>query len=295
MPSGQSVYTTRRGEFRRIHRELSRNKPLRARTPVVFCEGDSWFSTPLSMNLLDWLVYPTPADEARGVPIHGRGGLFFRTEESGDLATEMFAPARLRDLGRWYGGFDFDIALLSAGGNDFVGKFLKSTFANRRSMSLSQAFDLVVASGRFGEVHDAYTRALTMLTGLRPKTPVVAHTYCYPIRMHVAADLAIANLGAAALLKRNAGPWIGPHLGRVLPDLADQRLFAQRLIDGFVERVLAPLAKEARFRRNFSYVDLRTEVPLARDWFDEMHPTGATFHRLSRPFADQINALFTLR
>ena len=99
MPSSQSVYTTRRGEFRAIYRELVRRKALRKRTPVVFCEGDSWFSTPLSMNILDWLVYPSPEDEVRGVPIYGAGGLFFRAENSGDLAIDMFTPDRLRDLG----------------------------------------------------------------------------------------------------------------------------------------------------------------------------------------------------
>jgi hypothetical protein len=128
MPAGQSVQTTRRGEFRRIMRALERNPALRARTPVVFCEGDSWFSTPLAMNLLDWLVFATPEEEARGVPIVGQGGLFFRAEHSGDLATRHLQPRRFNDLMQWYGGFDFDIALLSAGGNDFVADFLVKTF-----------------------------------------------------------------------------------------------------------------------------------------------------------------------
>ena len=57
----------------------------------------------------------------------------------------------------------------------------------------------------------------------------------------------------------------------------------------------SPSTSQPRFRRVFRYIDLREEVPLARDWFDEMHPTGATFNRLSRFFADEINALFTLR
>lgn len=290
-----SVETTRRGEFRAIHRRLSRDRELRRRTPVVFCEGDSWFSTPLSMNLLDWLVFPSPEDEARGVPIAGRGGLFFRAEDSGDLATEMFTGAALRDIMRWYGGFDFDIALLSAGGNDFVDAFLRRTFANRRDLTVAQAFDFVVASGRYGEVFAAYERILSRMVALHPRTPVVAHTYAYPVKMGVPTDLTIANIGAVALLKKNAGPWIGPPMARALPDPADQRAFARRLIDGFVERVLDPLARDARFRRVFRYLDLRNEVPLERDWFDEMHPTGAAFHRLSRPFAAQIAGLFVLR
>ena len=49
MPASHSVQTTQRGAFRRLYNTLKRDRDLRARTPVVFCEGDSWFSTPLAM------------------------------------------------------------------------------------------------------------------------------------------------------------------------------------------------------------------------------------------------------
>ena len=295
MPNNQSVYTTRSGEFRKIFKALERHPELRKRTPVVFCEGDSWFSTPLSMNILDWLVYPAPEDEERGIPVFGRGGLFYRAEESGDLAMDIFSAKPLKNLMRWYGSFDFDIALLSAGGNDFVGAFLKKTFANRKTMTVEHAFDVVVATGRYEEVHSAYEAALTEMVNIRPKTPIVAHTYCYPLKMGTAGQLTVANLGLAALLKKNAGPWIGPHLSKALPDMEDQRRFAKLLIDGFEEKVLNRLSKDNRFKKNFRYIDLRDKAPVEDDWFDEMHPKGAAFNRLSRPFADEINSLFTVR
>lgn len=292
MSIGQSVFTTRRGEFRRIYRALVRHKELRKRTPVVFCEGDSWFSTPLSMNLLDWLVFPSPEDEEKGVPIFGQGGLFFRTEMSGDLAIDMFAAKRLKDIMQWYGGFDFDVALLSAGGNDFVDTFLKKLFAGASPMTPAQAFDRVAATGRYEQVYQAYERALGRMVKLHPGTPIIGHTYCYPVRLGVAADLTLANLGAAALIKGSIGPWIAPHVRGALPDIADQRLFTRLLIDGIVERVLDPLAEDSRFKGTFRYLDLREELPLEQDWADEMHPTGAGFHRLSRHFAEAIEAVF---
>ncbi|MGL4241356.1 MAG: hypothetical protein ACRCTI_09635, partial [Beijerinckiaceae bacterium] len=234
-------------------------------------------------------------EEEQGVPIFGRGGLFYRAEESGDLAVEMFSPKPLKDIMGWYGKFEFDIALLSAGGNDFVSDFLKATFAGQRDpLTVDQAFARVVATGRYDEVRAAYERALTRMIELRPKTPIVGHTYCYPLKMSVAANLTVGNLGIAALLKKNAGPWIGPFVGKVLPDVGDQRRFALALIDGFVERVLIPLSRDPRFRRNFRFIDLRQDCPNDSDWFDEMHPTGSSFHRLSRKFADEINALFSL-
>jgi hypothetical protein len=295
MAGSQSVYTTRRAEFRTIYRRLVRDPWLRARTPVVFCEGDSWFSTPLSMNLLDWLVFPTPEEERRGVPIVGRGGLFFRAEHSGDLAIDIFKPGRFNDLMRWYDSIDFDIALLSAGGNDFVGKFLRATFARQRAMTPQAAFDFMRATTtRFADVRAAYEFALGRMVALRPDTPIIGHTYAYPLRMGVPADLTIANIGAIAMLKDNAGPWIGPQMAKVLPTIAEQREFAALMIDGFVELVLEPLANDRRFRGRFRYIDLREEVPLEANWFDEMHPTGAAFHRLSKPFAREIDDLFTL-
>jgi hypothetical protein len=295
MPATQSVYTTRLGEFRAIHRELKRHPELRARTPVVFCEGDSWFSTPASMNILDWLVFPTPEQEERGVPIVGQGGLFFRAEESGDLATNMFSARRLKSIMEWYGSVDFDIALLSAGGNDLVGKFLKKAFAGKGPMTVPQAIAVVEKTGRFNDVFTAYERALKAMVQLRPETPIVGHTYCYPLRMGTPADLTLANIGLIALLKKDVGPWIGPNVGKALPALADQRLFARRMIDTFVERVLEPLAIDPRFRNNFRYVDLRELAPREDDWFDEMHPRGAVFQRLSEPFAREIAKLFVLR
>lgn len=289
MPASHSVQTTQRGAFRRLYNTLRRDRDLRARTPVVFCEGDSWFSTPLAMNLLDWLVFPTPDEERRGVPIVGRGGLFFRAEHSGDLALDIFKPKRFNPLVKWYRNFDFDIALLSAGGNDFVGAFLQKTFARRGRMTPKQAFDVVrTQTSRFDDVRTSYASALAKMLAARPDTPILAHTYAYPLRIGVPADLTLANIGAVALLADAAGPWIGPHMAHVLPTIEEQRAFAKQLIDGFVELVLEPLANDARFAGRFGYLDLRRELPDVDDWFDEMHPTGAGFHHLSKPFAQAI-------
>jgi len=291
MPASHSVQTTQRGAFRRLYNTLKRNRALRARTPVVFCEGDSWFSTPLAMNILDWLVFPTPEEERRGVPIVGRGGLFFRAEHSGDLALDIFKPKRFNALVKWYRNFDFDIALLSAGGNDFVGAFLQRTFARRGRMTPKQAFDVVrTQTTRFDDVRNAYASALARMLAARPDTPILGHTYAYPLRIGEPADLTLSNIGAVALLADAAGPWIGPHMAHVLPTLEARRAFAKMLIDGFVDHVLEPIAGDPRFAGRFHYLDLRDALPRVEDWFDEMHPTGAGFHALSKPFAQAIAA-----
>ena len=290
MPRSHSMMLSLRGQFRETYRAIRRRPALATTTPIVFCEGDSWFSTPLSMNTLDWIVYPTPEDEAAGVPLFGSGGLFFRAEHSGDLATEIFTSKKVKDLTAWYKAFDFDLAIVSAGGNDFVGDFLKKAFAGAGLMTPTQALARVEDTGRFEEVRAAYARLLGAFQKVKPAVPILAHTYDYPIRLGQPAQLTAANLGALALFKRRIGPWIEPHVARSLPTLAQQREFVRLLIDGFVTQVLEPLRADPVLGTVFDFVDLRGTLPDTGDWFDEMHPTGTGFHVLADKWRDAIAA-----
>ena len=290
MPRSHSMMLSLRGQFRETYRAIRRRPALAQTTPIIFCEGDSWFSTPLSMNTLDWIVYPTPEDEAAGVPLFGSGGLFFRAEHSGDLATEIFKPKKVKDLLAWFRAFEFDVVLLSAGGNDFVGDFLKKAFANAGSMTPAQAFTRVEDTGRFGDVLAAYTRLITAFHQAKPSVPILGHSYDYPIRLGQPAQLTAANLGAIALFKRSIGPWIEPHVARALPTLDAQREFAHRLIDGFVAKVLEPLRDDPALGGAFDFVDLRGTLPQTASWFDEMHPTGTGFHELADKWRNAIAA-----
>ena len=222
------------------------------------------------------------------MPLFGAGGLFFRTEDSGDLALDMFAPRRIRDLADWYEGFAFDLVLVSAGGNDFVDGFLQRLFRGQRPMSAASAFQRVLDSGRYGQVLAAYRGFVERFRAIRPRTPILAHSYDYPLRMGQAAHLTLGNLGAAALLKRGAGPWIGNRVAHVLPDVAQQRRFARLMTDGFVEHVLVPLRDDPASGRVFDFVDLRGALRRESHWFDEMHPSGAGFALLAERFRRQM-------
>lgn len=286
MPASQSVALPLRGQFRALYRQL-KHAGLLARTPVVFCEGDSWFSTPLAMNLLDWIVSPAPEDEERGVPLLGHGGLFFRAEHSGDHASRnpddpkrsMFVPDNIDDLIGWYSKFEFDLILLSAGGNDFVDNFLKRTLGNRTGLSAQAAFQLVLDSGKYETVRKAYALFLQAAIAARPGVPVLAHSYDYPQLIGRPGALTPGNLGVAALLKKSVGPWIGPNILGIVE--AERVKFARMLIDGFERNVLRALKNDARFSAVFDYVDLRGTLTQPKQWFDEMHPTEAGFHALA--------------
>lgn len=299
MLTSQSVYTTIAGEFRQIYRALHRKPELKARTPICLCEGDSWFSTPLVMNLLDWLVFATPEDEERGVPVFGAGGLFFRAEHSGDTAIEksrqtrksMFTPSNAKKLLGWYKKVDFDIFLLSAGGNDFVSDYLETLFAEDKGvLTPERAFKRVVDSRKFTDVRDAYIQFVAQFVAVRPRTPILTHTYDYPRLLGVGANLTLANIGAAAMFAKGPGPWVEPKIKVVLPMEADQRTFASMLIDGFVERVLIPVQKARTSRNLFDFVDFRSTLKSDSQWGDEMHPTSEGFRILAGKLRAEIIA-----
>lgn len=289
MHRSHSVMLPRRGQFRQLYRALDR-KNLIGRTPIIFCEGDSWFSTPLAMNLLDWLVSPAPQDGEQGVPLFGKGGLFFRSERSGDHASAQFAkPGRamftdraLGDVVGWFRGFEFDVVLLSAGGNDFADRYLEETFRGKSNLSPQDAFEVVMESKRFDQIRDAYALCISKFRAIKA-VPILAHTYSYPRLIGKEAHLTVGNLGAAALLKKSTGPWIDPHIKYVIKQRdsggVELREFARMLVDGFEEHVLRKLRDSNNGA--FDYVDLRALLPADGDWFDEMHPTESGFHRLA--------------
>ncbi|KWS06335.1 hypothetical protein AZ78_3890 [Lysobacter capsici AZ78] len=300
MPPSQSVALPLRGQFRSLYTQLKRAHLLE-RTPVIFCEGDSWFSTPLAMNLLDWIVSPAPEDEARGVPLLGHGGLFFRAEHSGDHASRnpddpkrsMFVPDNIDDIIGWYGKFDFDLILLSAGGNDFVDNFLKKTFAGQQNLSADAGFQRVLDTGKYEQVKQAYALFLQAALAAKPNIPILAHTYDHPQLIGRPGALTPGNIGVAALLKKSVGPWIGPHIDAIVnadpAKTADERRrFVRLLIDGFEKNVLRELKHDPRFAGRFDYVDLRGTLTSQSQWFDEMHPTEAGFHALATKFRAAI-------
>jgi len=286
MSRKSSMHLSFRGQFRDTYRLLKRHDLLKT-TPIILCEGDSWFSTPLSMNLLDQLVFPTPEDEAAGKVMFGEGGLFFRAEKTGDTALNMFDKKKVKSLAKWYKAFDFDLVLLSSGGNDFVAEFLKDLFEHESLMTVDEAIDLVVQSGRFDQVLDAYRVFIFHFIQVKPDVPIIAHTYDYPVLLGKPGKLTLSNIGLIAIFKKKVGDWISKNIHRSIPSPDDKVKFAKKLIDNFENRVLKPLSVE--FSNNFSYVDLRGT--LSEDfWFDEMHPTGEGFYKLAQKFKDPILA-----
>ncbi len=277
------------GKFRAAYNWLRKNRMVR-KTPIIFCEGDSWFSTPLAKNLLDQVVFPRESDFKEGKVVFGYGGLFYRAEKSGDIAVSMFAPKRAKRHIKWIGNksYKFDLVLLSAGGNDFVDDFLQQLFENEsRTMSVDNAFQKVLDSERYEEVFKAYKSFILEVNRVNDSIPIIAHSYDYPQALGRKGRLTVRNAGLAAVFKKEVGDWIHTHIKTALPDISDQKLFAKKMIDGFFEKVLVRL-KNDRAIKNFSFVDLRDTLKSDDLWFDEMHPTSFGFKLLSEKLVSEM-------
>lgn len=264
------------GKFVINVRALKRSGQL-STTPLILSEGDSWFSTPLYFNLVDWLE----ADAAQSA--------FLRLESSGDLATRIFAGTSLRKIGQRLKEIEFDVLLISAGGNDFVDDFLRDTFAGKSTMSVAAALATVRATGRFEQVKAAYQRMIDTAIAARPSIRILAHSYDYPQRMGAPAQLTLEQIGLVALLKRSIGDWIQKNVQHVLPTEDQKRAFARGLIDEFHDSVLLPL--HHAHPQHFELVDFRGQLTNQSDWNDEMHPTANAFRRLAVPLRAHLRAL----
>lgn len=264
------------GKFINHYRALDR-ADLLSKTPLILSEGDSWFSMPLYYNLVDWLEIQAPQ------------AVFLRMENSGDTAVNMFSGGNLRSIGSRLKAFDFDVMLLSAGGNDFVDRYLRELFKNQALQTPEAAMARVLQSGRFAEVLKAYQRVLDTALKARPTLRVLTHSYDYPHLLGAAARLTVQNIGLAALLKHEIGDWIAKHIKHVLPEMEQQRHFVRLLIDGYFAQVLEPL--KAQYGEALHVVDIRGVLATDADWNDEMHPTSEGFQQLADRMRPALRAL----
>ncbi len=257
---------TEYGQFINHYRALDKAHRL-ASTPMILSEGDSWFSTPLYYNLVDWLEVRAPS------------AVFMRMEASGELAIDIFSGGNLRSISSRLKAFEFDVLLLSAGGNDFVDRFLRDTFRNAHAMTPEAALQRVIDTKRYEEVLRAYQRMLDAAFKARPALRVITHSYDYPRLMGQGAELTVEQIGLVALIKRSIGDWIARYLKTALPTAVEQIAFARLLMDQFFKRVLTPLKQQ--YGDSLDVVDFRGTLDQDSDWNDEMHPTGVAFERLA--------------
>ena len=257
---------------RRAWREYLRTRP------AIAYWGDSWFSTPLYKNLY-WNSFARI------------DGISLRLGGPGLTAAKMLTPAACKNYAERLKSREFDLLCLSIGGNDALGERLSAIFAGASRLDAQQAFQVLLDARVFDGIRDRYAILLSAMSRVSPAFRVVGHGYAPLRRIGEPGKTSIKNLGLAAPLIGNVGPWLWPAMKPVLGSKAEVQRFADLLlVRGFRDRVLAP--SKVDFPSLFSFADF-SQVADAADasfWYDEIHPTETGFGVLAVGYNAMIRA-----
>lgn len=258
--------------------------------PAILYWGDSWFSTPLYLNLA--------RQSARRIE-----GLGMIIGKPGAEAADLFSAREVDRVGDRIDKNPFDLVCLSAGGNDCLTDRLAAAFPEwtsgtpgRQKLRADEAYRIFKSGQTLERVHAAYDRLLARLEDIQARRPglrVVGHPYV-PIQLiGRKASLTTANIGLIAWLKNDVGPWLWPPLQHVVRDKDEAREFARLMLeDGFRDSVLLKL--QEKYPGLFRVADFSAVQGIDSEafWNDEIHPNEAGFDLLASSFNDALrNAL----
>lgn len=253
--------------------------------PAVLYWGDSWFSTPLYLNLA--------RQSARRV-----NGLSMIIGKPGAQATDLFSAREVERIGNRVANNPFDLVCLSAGGNDCLSDRLAGVFhawtanpGGKQKIGAAEAYEVFRNAALLARVTAAYVRVLERLKDVqaaRPHLRVLGHPYFPIVEIGRPAKLTTSNIGLIAWVKEDVGPWLWEPMRHVVRNKEEAREFARLILeDGFRDSVLKPL--EARYKGLFGIADFgAVDTTVDGFWNDEIHPGEAGFKALSEGFNDAV-------
>lgn len=237
--------------------------------PRVYCLGDSWFQYPLKSIDLQKQIERAFRKQA----------LFFNNSVPGRESAKIKAllPSLRDQLGAW----QFDLLLISMGGNDIVGdelaEFVKTADEPQSPGShwptpvpavVHRHIRLNAFGKALGFVIDDIARVIELRNSVAKSCHIMVNTYDYPF-----ASGRKYKIGPIKL-----GPWLKKYFRAVgLDDFDDQNRVAAWLIDQFVDAT----QKLAQQHSRIAIVDSRGTLPALGDWGNEIHPTESGFKRLA--------------
>lgn len=248
--------------------------------PAILYWGDSWFSTPLYLNLA--------RQSARRI-----NGLSMIIGKPGAQASQLFASGEVARIGSRVANNPFDLVCLSAGGNDCLSDRLAGVFhrwvdspGQQTKIGAAEAYAVFRDSKALDRVTAAYVRVLDRLQAIqrsRPHLRVLGHPYVAIDDVGVPAKLTTSNIGLIAWVKDDVGPWLWTPMKHVVRTREDAKEFARLMLeDGFRDSVLVPLAR--RYAGLFSVADFSgIDTRTAGFWNDEIHPGEQGFGTLAGP------------
>lgn len=240
--------------------------------PRILIEGDSWAEHPLVANL-SWSLHL----RLRNL-VH-----ILNISESGDLIFNMAHGKQFKKLRAFLESsrFDFDMLLLSGGGNDIlVNDQPEFQLSNILKAGKGKAPESYIKADTWKlsleRIVESYRIILDMAKEVNPNLLIHAHNYDYIYPRNRGADVIV--------IPDVLGPWVFP----VMQDLkiTDQEI-QKRITDYMLEQFNQALASLAEEYAQFDYSHTLGTLPSHTswglnlpNWDDEIHPNSKGFARL---------------
>lgn len=240
--------------------------------PAVLVEGDSWADHPLVPNL-SWNLHQYLGHKVNILNI----------SQSGDLVFNMAHGKQFNTLKAYLASshFDFDLLLLSGGGNDILVND-QPEFKLERILKPSQQSDprFFIDEGAWkaslDRVELSYVRILDAAKDANPHLKIHGHCYDYIYPRDKGADIIV--------IPDALGPWVYPVMQHIqVTDQQLQRNIIKCLLDDFAAMLGSLKARYPQF--DFSntlgilpdHSNWDLNLP---NWDDEIHPNGKGFAKL---------------
>ncbi len=237
--------------------------------PVIFSEGDSWFSFPIHANVIDHL------DQMANKKVS-----LLRLEKNGDKALTMIHGRQKAKLASYMERYQPRALLFSGGGNDVVGADLRPLLVQKQAgMTWRDCIHGGQLELRMMQLECAYRELVLIRDQANPNCHIYTHGY----------DYAVPDGRKAKLWRIKVGPWMTQYLEeKGIDDPEDKRKIIRSLIDAFNEMVIKVEAGSALF----TVVRTRRTLSHPTEWNDELHPSRDGFEKVAQRFRIKLKAQF---
>ncbi len=243
--------------FEELSKKYNYLNPIR-----ILAEGDSWFAYPRRFLLL--------GKDANIIDHLARQDnlLILNTASSGDEIVEMISGEQKLALLKRLKHMDFDVVLLSGGGNDIVGRYDFGFLLHEKTSNMEwrECIDTTRLFIKVRQVELAYREIVERILELRPRIRIVMHTYDFPIPSSQGYELFdVIPIGKS---------WMYPYfIRKKIKDPDDQR----KIIRNMLLRFKSTLQKiEKDYPKNVIVVNTQGLLQ-DRHWLNEIHPTSQGF------------------
>lgn len=251
----------------------------------ILAEGDSWFSIGAipSSNLLFELQFKDPT-------------IILNLAYPGDTIEHMSSLAANPDLLRLTFnqrfGYEWDLILLSGGGNDIIDQ--AGVILSRQSVNSSTVVEDYIDAGALNACLKTIRKGYEQVVAIRDKKgglnrdkPIVLHAYDYAVPRNAPARFLFAGV---------LGPWLySVMMQRGVPKPM-QIPIAKYLIDKLSETLLGLADKSTGLPNVFVVNTLGTLTPSSPnstgnsgDWLNEIHPNMQGYRKLAEKMAFEIS------